>query len=302
MTTPLFSIIIPHRDIPSLLQRCLASIPVRDYLQVIVVDDNSCDDVLTALYDLQHRYPHVQFVYDKEARGPGRARNIGQSLARGKWLVFADADDFFEEGFWDKAPKLMENQKADLIYFKVRGVWLDTLEPCQRGEDYNHMVDKYMHGVKYAEEQLRLSHVTPWGKIIRHSMVKDNHITFEVIPVGEDTMYSTYVALNARTVAACDTVMYVAVARRGSLGDTHNVEYDRSRYLVNLRRHKAVKSFYTDSYLSSIKCGFQQSVGEGLWRVRQLFVYRINPIPSMFRWLSFAVEYVIDKYVRKIER
>ena len=41
-----YSVIIPHKNIPKLLQRCLDSIPVRDDLQVIVVDDNSDLDVV----------------------------------------------------------------------------------------------------------------------------------------------------------------------------------------------------------------------------------------------------------------
>ena len=40
---PLFSVIIPHYDIPDLLMRCLKSIPVSEDIQVIVVDDNSTD-------------------------------------------------------------------------------------------------------------------------------------------------------------------------------------------------------------------------------------------------------------------
>ena len=43
MDKPLFSIIIPHFDIPDLLMRCLKSIPVSEDIQVIVVDDNSPD-------------------------------------------------------------------------------------------------------------------------------------------------------------------------------------------------------------------------------------------------------------------
>ena len=39
MDCPLFSIIIPHKDIPDLLMRCLKSIPVSEDIQVIVVDD-----------------------------------------------------------------------------------------------------------------------------------------------------------------------------------------------------------------------------------------------------------------------
>jgi len=43
MDCPLFTIIIPHKDIPDLLIRCLKSIPVSEDIQVIVVDDNSSD-------------------------------------------------------------------------------------------------------------------------------------------------------------------------------------------------------------------------------------------------------------------
>ena len=38
-----FTIIIPHKEIPDLLMRCLKSIPVSEDIQVIVVDDNSSD-------------------------------------------------------------------------------------------------------------------------------------------------------------------------------------------------------------------------------------------------------------------
>jgi len=40
---PTFSIIIPHKNIPDLLMRCLKSIPVSEDIQLIVVDDNSAD-------------------------------------------------------------------------------------------------------------------------------------------------------------------------------------------------------------------------------------------------------------------
>ena len=41
-----YSIIIPHKNIPQLLQRCLDSIPFRGDVQVIVVDDNSDSSIV----------------------------------------------------------------------------------------------------------------------------------------------------------------------------------------------------------------------------------------------------------------
>ena len=41
-----YSIIIPHKNIPVLLQRCLDSIPIRDDIQIVIVDDNSSSEIV----------------------------------------------------------------------------------------------------------------------------------------------------------------------------------------------------------------------------------------------------------------
>ena len=41
-----YSIIIPHKNTPKFLQRCLDSIPQREDLEVIVVDDNSDPNIV----------------------------------------------------------------------------------------------------------------------------------------------------------------------------------------------------------------------------------------------------------------
>ena len=38
---------------------------------------------------------NTEVLFTKEGKGAGYARNIGLSHARGKWIIFADADDFF---------------------------------------------------------------------------------------------------------------------------------------------------------------------------------------------------------------
>ena len=42
----IYSIIIPHKNSPELLSRCLDSIPNRDDLQVVIVDDNSDENIV----------------------------------------------------------------------------------------------------------------------------------------------------------------------------------------------------------------------------------------------------------------
>lgn len=72
-----YSIIIPHYNIPDLLRRSLVSIPHREDVQIIVVDDHSSEQVLTELRVIEKDLPYVQFVYSEENKGGGHARNVG---------------------------------------------------------------------------------------------------------------------------------------------------------------------------------------------------------------------------------
>ena len=110
-----YSIIVLHQNMPDLLQRSLDSIPERDDVQVIVVDDISDP----AVVDFDH-FPgmdrkDVEIVFDKQGRGLGNVRNVGLDHAKGKWVLFCDSDDFFAEDF----PAILDEMadaEEDLIF------------------------------------------------------------------------------------------------------------------------------------------------------------------------------------------
>lgn len=112
-----YSFIIPHKNTPDLLQKCLDSIPRRDDVQIIVVDDNSDEDKVDFSSFPGLDDPTVEVYLTKEGKGAGYARNVGLKHAVGKWLVFADADDFFT----GKINLLLDNNtssESDVVFFK----------------------------------------------------------------------------------------------------------------------------------------------------------------------------------------
>lgn len=98
---PLFSIIIPTRNRPQQLRRCLAACArldfPRDQYEVIVVDDGSTPplpaDVTAAAPDVM-----VQLLRQPN-QGPAAARNAGATAARGTYLAFTD-DDCAPDSAW----------------------------------------------------------------------------------------------------------------------------------------------------------------------------------------------------------
>lgn len=66
-------------------------------LEVIVVDDCSTDD-LPGLMTRYRGEPRVRYVRNEKNQGVAQTRNRGVSLARGEYVAFLDADDYWAEG------------------------------------------------------------------------------------------------------------------------------------------------------------------------------------------------------------
>lgn len=241
MCKPTYSIIIPHHHIPDLLMRCLRSIPVSEDIQVIVVDDNSPDaDTYLERYPELSR-PYLEFVRTTKGGGAGYARNVGLTHAKGKWLLFADADDFYVDDFADILEEYAEDD-ADMIYFNTKGVFSD--EPTRasnRNKDY--LFEEYQ---KDGDINIfRYRYKEPWGKIYSAKLVRDHAITFDETQVANDYMFSVMTGVYGNKIKAVNRPIYIVVVRENSLSskmlDTKRKLMDRfyvqARVQVFLQQH-----------------------------------------------------------------
>lgn len=228
-----YSFIIPHHNTPELLKRLVDSIPRRDDVEIIVVDDNSVEEKRANVV----RNDVQTFYIDKEhTKGAGRARNVGLENAKGKWLIFADSDDFFSEAISDLLDKYKDSE-SDIIYFKVMGRDSDTLKTVSRGMNYNNYLDKFKSKQnEISEDMLKYFHVVPWCKIIRRSLVADNNIKYEEVRYSNDVMFVTRTAHCANKIEVADVVAYNVTIRSGSLITQKNPESRKCRFDVSMRR------------------------------------------------------------------
>ena len=212
---PTFSIIIPHYDIPDLLMRCLKSIPVSEDIQVIVVDDNSADaDTYLERYPELSR-PYLEFIRTTKGGGAGYARNVGIERAKGKWTLFADADDFFIEDMHDIICTYV-NSEADVIYFKNKAVLSDNTNiKSDRSSYVNKNIDQYL--ADGDEWPLRAKMPVPWGKMIKRSLIIKHDIRFDEIKCLEDKYFSLLVGYYADRIKASNRILYVVTSRPNSL-------------------------------------------------------------------------------------
>lgn len=96
------SIIIPVYNAAPLLNRCLDSIfnqKTQYTYELILVDDGSNDNSVEII---KSRKEKNITLYQQKNSGPSAARNKGIELAKGEFIAFLDADDFWLNGFIEK--------------------------------------------------------------------------------------------------------------------------------------------------------------------------------------------------------
>ena len=105
----LITIVVPVYNVEKYLPHTLESICGQTYtnLQILLIDDGSTDDSLAVCHKWARQDNRIQ-VYEQENQGVARTRNKGIQLATGKYVMFLDADDWWEPGKLKEQLKRLE--------------------------------------------------------------------------------------------------------------------------------------------------------------------------------------------------
>lgn len=201
-----YSFIIPHYNNPKLLSRCINSIPVRNDVEVIVVDDNSdCDKKPR---DLRSDIKLIS-IDSEHTKGAGRARNYGLAASTGQWLLFADCDDFYEKGILEKLDHHLSDD-IDLLFFKIFYAWDVNQGISKWKSKYNKMIDKCIASGcnPYWVKTVKHSIQAPWNFVVKRSYVIQLNATFEEKPKGNDAYFHHLVAMNTDKIKVINEKLY----------------------------------------------------------------------------------------------
>jgi lipopolysaccharide biosynthesis glycosyltransferase len=115
-TEPKLSVIIPVYNAGKYLEKCLNSIQKQTFLafEVICIDDGSTDGSPAILKRFAKTDSRFQIISQRQQYA-GVARNVGIQQARGEYIVFLDADDWFASTALEEFYARAVGTKADVI-------------------------------------------------------------------------------------------------------------------------------------------------------------------------------------------
>lgn len=211
MNNTLVSVIIPIYNAENYLKQCLDSIvgqTLKD-IEVICVDDGSTDGSAEILREYQEKDARITVIRQENA-GAGAARNKGLDKAKGKYLSFLDADDFFEPDMLEEAYKSAEEDKADYVIFK--------------SGQYNTETDEYNYP-KWVFQEIHIPPYTPftyrqltrnifrvfvgwaWDKLYSREFVIDNNLRFQEQRTSNDLLFVFSALVVAKRISVCRKVL-----------------------------------------------------------------------------------------------
>lgn len=217
MMTPEISVIVPIYGVENYIARCAESLfnqTMTDNVEFLFINDSTKDNSIEVLQNIISKHPRLKpqtkIISHSENKGLPAARNTGLAMAKGKYVVHVDGDDFAEPQMLEYLYKAVTENNADFA-------WCDyyiTFNNKKRviSQPFFATPMDVVRGMLRGSMKYNV-----WNKICRLSLYRDNNIRFpEGYAMGED-LTMIMVSLHAQRCVYVNKILYNYVQNDGQM-------------------------------------------------------------------------------------
>ena len=189
--SPVVSIIVPLYNAEKYIARCLDSLLAQTFMhiEVIIINDGSTDRS-REISDTFCRKDTRVSIYDFPNRGVSLARNEGIMRARGKWILFVDADDFIDSDTIEVLLNLQAKHNVNTVLYSFIFEFENTVRNGLLPNQYINLRD-ILEG-RFEVENTDMILCSPCNKLYNKKIIIDNEIRFDSeLPYGEDFEFNS---------------------------------------------------------------------------------------------------------------
>lgn len=248
MEQPLVSIIIPVYNTATHLARCIESVRKQTYenLEIFLVNDGS-SDTSGSICDMYARVDSRMRVIEKVNSGVSDTRNAAIDLAAGKYLQFADSDDYLAPDATALLVARAEATQSDLViahYCRVENDGMENEAHATYGFlSRTDVLDQTEFARELMDEPASFYYGVLWNKLYRASIIHAQKIRCnEDLQWSEDFLFNLEFIRYAQRFTALAQPIYYYVKNEKGLAHTQG-------NLKNILRVKTMLfGYYKDLY------------------------------------------------------
>lgn len=209
------SVVIPIYNAERHLAQCLESVLKQSLqeIEVICVDDGSTDRSPEILRQYAQKDNRVRILSQKNQHA-GVARNNGMKAARGRYLAFLDADDYYIDGALEQLLQVAEQNHLDFV--KGSFFRLDVSSNLRYTTYYStnscisHSQRKRVLSFRKLPARLLNAADVPWNGLYRRTFLEKSNIHFNSLRCMNDHSFYIHCLLKAKRIMItnCNVTCY----------------------------------------------------------------------------------------------
>ncbi len=203
----LISVIIPVYNVEKYVERCLDSVIAQTYknIEIIVIDDGSVDSSVSIIKKFKDK--RIKLIVKGYNSGQSDSRNIGLSLAKGKYIGFIDSDDYVDLNYFEKMHNAAKQNDAEIV---MVGMCSD--------DGYNKIYDRIMDNVyvSFYDKLKTAKNGSTCNKLFKYDFIRKNKISFPTGLFWEDNVFILHAVYYAKKMATVSDVFYYYVKNQSS--------------------------------------------------------------------------------------
>lgn len=202
------SIIVPVYNAEKYVRKSIESLTnqtLKD-IEIIFINDGSKDNSGNICDEYAKKDERI-IVIHKENGGQAKARNSGLEIAKGKYIMFLDADDMYEVDTCEIMYNLAEEKQVDYVsanYIMIDDNDVKRPKPAFDTEKYG----EFELNLRDYTKSFFVMNSTPWNKIYNLEFLNKNKIKFDVNPPSEDDYFTTLCYMKAEKGYYTNKVIY----------------------------------------------------------------------------------------------
>lgn len=216
---PKVSVIVPVYNVETYVRTCIESIINQSYqnLEILLINDGSTDKSKFICEEYELCDNRIKII-NQSNQGPSQSRNKGIEISTGKYIIFIDSDDYWDDLYCiEKMINNITESDADVLNFGYKKFFegKKIVGSCKFDKRFVNIDCKKSTMTYLAKNNLIISGA--WNKIIKRQLIIDNNLTFIPGITSEDIDWTARLFIVAKRIDVMNDSFYVYRQRKGSI-------------------------------------------------------------------------------------